>query len=113
MASQFNRQPTYQTPLIDKGNTVRDWYFFFTGLFKRIPPANVEPVTPTGSPYVYSAEIGGALIVEGGTVSDVEFSRDGTTWYSTGQTSGMFTVGAADRLRVTYSSAPNLTFVPT
>lgn len=111
---QFNTLPNYPVPLVDHGNTGRDWYRFFAGIFRGLAPGNVEPVTLTGSPYVYSATRRGSLIVEGGTVSSVEFSRDGgTTYYDVGTVAGMFTVNASDLIRITYAAAPTVTFVPT
>jgi hypothetical protein len=115
MASgQFNTLPNYPVPLIDGGNTGRDWYRYWAGLFRGLAPGNVEPVTLTGSPYVYSAVRKGALIVNGGTVSAIEFSRDGgTTYFTVGTMAGMFTVNASDLLKITYAVAPTVTFVPT
>jgi len=115
MASgQFNTLPNYPVPLIDGRVTNRDWYRFWTGLFRGLPPANVEPVTLTGSPFVYSATRRGSLIVSGGTVSAVAFSRDGgSTYYTVGTVAGMFTVSASDLLKITYTVAPTVTFVPT
>lgn len=52
------------------------------------------------------------VIVEGGGVSALEFSRDGTTWYSTGSFYGMFRLSKGDRLRATYAAAPNMTLIP-
>ncbi len=112
MANQFNLVPTYQTPILQGGNMVRDWYFFFTGLYRGLPPENVTVPTAGASPYTDSAQRKGSLIVTGGTVSAIEFSRDGTTFYDVGQTSGMFPLNAADRLRITHTGAPDLAFVP-
>lgn len=110
--SQLVTLPNYPVPLIQKGNTTKDWYFFFSGIFKGLPPAFVEPVVIGASPYSYSALRQGALIVSGGTVSLIEFSRDGITYYDTGQTSGMFPINASDVIRITYTVAPTVTFVP-
>lgn len=113
MASQFNNMPTYQIQFFNAGQMVRDWYFFFTGLFRGLPPGNVEPVTAGTSPYTYVAQRRGAMIVDGGAVTSVEFSRDGTTWYDCGTVAGMFHLSAADQLRVTHAGAPTMTFAPT
>ena len=78
-----------------------------------LSPANESPITVGVSPYTYSALVRGSVIVSGGTVSAIAFSRDGTTFYTTGQTAGMFTLNAQDRLRVTYTGLPTMTFVPT
>jgi hypothetical protein len=52
------------------------------------------------------------LIVSGGTVSAIAFSRDGVTFYGVGQTSGVFWLSPYDSLRVTYTVAPTITLVP-
>jgi hypothetical protein len=110
--SQFNLVPTYQVPLIVGGNTTRDWYFFFTGLFRGLPPENESPVTLDPSPATYSAPRKGSVIVSGGTVTLIEFTRNGTDYYDVGATSGMFAVNASDVLRITYAVVPDVTFVP-
>jgi hypothetical protein len=112
MAQQLNTIPNYPVPLQIGKNTSKDWYFFWSGLFRGLPPAAVAAVTPGVSPYIYSAPVRGSLIVSGGTVSAIAFSRDGTTFYVTGQTAGMFLLAAADQLRITYTVLPTVTFVP-
>jgi hypothetical protein len=113
MAQQFNRLPQFNQPLSQAGVTNKDWYFFFVGLFQGLAPAFESSVTLTGSPFTYSAPVKGSVIVNGGTVSQIRFSRDGSTFYNVGATNGMFPLNAADRLEVTYSVAPVVTFVPT
>jgi len=110
--SQFNLVPTYQVPLEVNGNTTRDWYFFFTGLYRGLPPENESAVMLGASPATYSAPRKGSVIVSDGTVSKIEFSRNGTDYYDVGATSGMFAVNASDVLRITYSGLPDVTFVP-
>jgi hypothetical protein len=111
--NQFNALPTYKVPLVTGGNTTKDWYFYLAGLFRGLAPGNVLPLTPDPSPYIYNAPSKGFVIISGGTVSAVAFSRDGTTYYAIGQTAGQFTLSAQDFLKVTYSVAPTMTFVPT
>jgi hypothetical protein len=113
MAQQFNSLPNFNVPLMLKGITSKDWFFYWAGLFNGLAPAAEVAITVGASPYDYSAPVKGSVIVSGGTVSAIAFSRDGTTFYTTGQTSGMFTLNAQDRLRVTYTVLPTLTFVPT
>lgn len=113
MPQQFNSLPNYPVPLITGGRTESAWYRFWAGLFNGLAPAAEVPVTLGASPYVYSAPVKGFVIVSGGTVSAVEFSRDGVTFYSYGVTAGPFPLNAADRIRITYTVAPTVTFVPT
>ena len=109
---QFNSLPNYPVPLVIGRNTGKDWYFFFSGLFKGLAPAAETPITLTGSPFTFTAPVRGFVIVQGGTVSLVEFSRDGTTFYNYGTTAGPFPLSAADRLRITYTVLPTMIFVP-
>ena len=111
-ASQLNSLPNYPVPLARGQVTESAWYRFFAGLFQGLPPENVTVPAVGASPYTYSAVRKGSLIVEGGTVSSIEFSRDGTDYYDVGTTAGMFMLNASDILRITYSGLPNVTFVP-
>jgi len=111
--NQYNKLPNFNVPLTNGRITEKNWFFFWAGLFKGLPPGNVEPITLDASPYIYSPPVKGFVLLSGGTVSAVAFSRDGVTYYATGETAGQFTLSAQDFLRVTYSVAPTLTFVPT
>ena len=110
--TQLNRMPDVRTPLVTNGATTAGWSRFWQGLWSGVPTQNVSSVTPSGSPYIYSAPAGGSLIVQGGSVSQIQFSRDGLTFFTTGQTAGMFPLSLGDVLVITYSGAPSLTFVP-
>ena len=67
-------------------------------------------VTVGASPYAYSAPERGAVLVTGGTVSAVTYSRDGATTYAM-PVSGSFPVGTGDILTVTYTVVPTMAFV--
>jgi len=112
MAQQLNSIPNYPVPLRVGDFTSKDWYFFWNGLYRGLPPAAESAVTVGASPYTYSPSVRGNVIVSGGTVSAIAFSRDGVTFYATGQTAGMFLLCATDRLRITYTVLPTVTFVP-
>ena len=114
---QLNNLPTFMTPLTSDSDgrriTGKDWYFFFAGLFNGLPPALPAPITVGASPFTYSPSVKGNVFVSGGTVSSIQFSRDGTNIYPTGATAGPFQINAADRLIVTYTVKPTMTFAPT
>ena len=112
MAQQFNQLPTYEQPIVTKGNTTRGWYSLWAGLITGQATGPAAVVSPSVSPYTYKADQGGTLIIQGGTVSMVSFSRDGVTNFNTGQTQGMFPLSQGDLLIITYSVAPNITFIP-
>lgn len=102
--------PTYEQPLQTGGNMSASWRRWFHDIEVGTPPANEVQVTVTASPFSYQAPSRGAIIINGGSVSKVAFTRAGT--YTTGQTSGMFSVSLGDILVVTYASAPSITFIP-
>lgn len=109
---QYNGLPQNPEPLLSGKLTSRVWYFFFQGLWKGAPPSAESLITPSASPFTYIAPSRGFLIVSGGTVVAVQYSRDGLSNYLTGQTSGCFPLSQGDRLIVIYSAAPTLTWVP-
>jgi hypothetical protein len=87
------------------------------------PPFAGEPpgwlILPRGvvvgaSPFTFQNTTGQPvdLIVTGGVVSAIDFSRDNITFYSVGQTAGVFWLSPYDYLRVTYTTAPTITLVP-
>lgn len=59
------------------------------------------------SPWAYQNVSGftQVFVLEGGTLTDVAYSRDGATWTSAG-TSRILTVGRNDYVQVTYAVAP-------
>jgi hypothetical protein len=80
----------------------------------RVFPLPPVGVTVGASPWIYQATQGYRehVIVSGGTVSLIEFSRDGATWLGLGETAGMFVVDPGDQLRITHTAAPTVTRVP-
>lgn len=63
------------------------------------PPASPATITNvTAAPVMW--------VVSGGTVSEIAYSRDGTTFDVTGATAGQFVVQPGDALKITYSSVP-------
>lgn len=74
----------------------------------------LSAVVPTGSPFTLQNTQAYAVdaVISGGGVSNLEFSRDGTNWYSTGSFYGAFALSSNDRLRITYSVAPTVTLIP-
>jgi len=93
----------------------KDWYTWFFNVYNAITqglPLPESDITVTASPFSYTAIARSQVIVSGGTVSAIELSRNGTDFYSTGQTAGTFQLDGGDLLRVTYSGLPTLTLFP-
>ena len=107
---------TPQSPLAEQGGlAAKGWYRWFTLVYQAVTeglPQPEEAITVTASPFVYQAVLRGQLLITGGTVSAVAFSRDGTTWYNAGITAGFVQVDARDLVRITYSVLPTVIFVP-
>ena len=110
MTRQWRTVPTYTEELIQKGNTSSAYYRFLHDINIGNPPAAEVSLVVTASPFTYTASQAGVVIVQGGTVSQIKFARVGS--YVTGQTAGVFSVGAGDQLIVTYSGKPTMTFAP-
>ena len=112
MSTAFNRFPTYQEPIETNEVTTRGWYSFWAGLFSGQPTAPVSAISVGASPFSYTATVGGSVVINAGTVSQVQVSRDGLTFFTTGMTTGMFPVSQGDILKVTWSVVPTMTLIP-
>lgn len=113
MPQQFNSLPNFPVPLTAGRVTESSWYRFWAGLFSGLAPAAEVPVTVGASAFSYSPNVKGFAILTGGTVSLVEFSRDGANFYDYGTTVGQFLLNAKDTIRITHTGAPDMLFVPT
>ena len=71
-----------------------------------------QAISPSGSPFTYTAPAAGTVYVTGGTVSAIAIVRQATS-VATGLTVGGFPVSRADAVKVTYTGAPTMTFLPT
>lgn len=111
MTTQWRAVPTYTTPLSIKETIASAWYRWFQDTETGKPPSDVTTITVTASPFTYTATRKGFVILTGGTVSLIGFTR--TTAVATGLTAGIFPLAAGDMLKVTYSGLPTMTFVPT
>lgn len=67
-------------------------------------------ITVGASPYTYTPTNSGIVVVTGGTVSQLDYGRQGA-FTSLGITAGVIPVKAGDSLRITYTVAPTATFI--
>ena len=66
------------------------------------------------SPFVYqnTSNYDVDIVIVGGTVSAVSFSRDGATYYPLGILQVPIMLSPGDRIQITYTVAPTLTLIP-
>ena len=104
------------TQLVDERGVIKpNWWRFLLNVSQTATgtnPTGPASITVTASPFVYTASVQGSVIVSGGPVSLIEYSKDGQLWFPTGQTGGVFQMVANDQLRVTYTNQPAMTFFP-
>lgn len=79
--------------------------------YHTIAPSNITVPASTVA-YRNTLAVDASVIVSGGTVTDIEFSRNNSTWYTTGTIAGMFHLSPNDYIRVTYAVAPTMTLIP-
>lgn len=77
-------------------------------------PAQPSSITVGASPFTYTNTTGydADVMISGGGISKLLFTRNGTTFYNTGSYYGMFTLSPNDSLKVYYVSAPTMTLIP-
>jgi hypothetical protein len=74
-------------------------------------PLPLVAVTPSASPFSYTAPARGTLNISGGTVSAIAHIRGGVST-ALSNSSGHYPMSKGDVLKITYSAAPTLNFVP-
>jgi hypothetical protein len=109
---QYRKVPQFNQKLITGETTHSAWYRYFTQNELGTPPTSETVLTVGASPYSFTAPMKGFIVVSGGTVSKITFSRlTGTAW-TTGQTQGCIPVAQNDAVSVTYTVKPTVVFVP-
>ena len=113
MATRFDAAPL-QTELDITEPRWRKWFQDMWGAVNAVSLPAASSVTVGASPFTYKFAGGGqsSLIVSGGTVSLIEFSRSGSIFFTIANASpGMFSLSNGDSLRITYTVAPTVTLV--
>lgn len=72
---------------------------------------DADSITVGLSPYTYLADRNGTLVVQGGTVSQIAYVRNGAST-NLGVIAGPVPVLTADAVTITYSVLPTVTFLP-
>ena len=110
--TQYRQVPVFEQKILDEEHTNAQWYRYFQSHDTGQPPGAEKTITVTASPFVYTAPRKGFVIITGGTVTSILFSRSGT-YYNTGVASGSLSVAQGDMLKVAYTVVPTMVFVPT
>lgn len=71
-------------------------------------------ITVTGSPFTYRNDDNTPqeIFISVGTVTAIDFSRDGSTWDSCGLVAGQFRLNPGDSIKVTYGISPTMIHYP-
>lgn len=101
----------------DTGQMSTSWEQFFRDVWKqinRLAPRPAVAVVVGASPFTYQAPFAGdtRIIVAGGTVSALAYSRDGVVYYPIGIVAGMVTLSQGDFIKITYTVVPTVTAIP-
>ena len=78
----------------------------------QIQGGETSNVVATGSPFVIQNNqilSNQAIVINGGTVTIIEISRNGSDYFTVGLISGQFILSPGDYLRITYAIAPTIT----
>jgi len=110
---QYRQTPTYTEQIAVGQKNNQAWYRYFTQNEVGTPPSSEIAISVQASPLSYTAPSKGFVIVSGGTVTSIMFSRTAGTFYLTGETAGVFPMAQNDILKVTFSVAPTMVFIPT
>ena len=120
-------------PVVDDNkNLTQQWRLFFQDLYVRVggsqaasnsviqasisPLAGIVPIPQslTTSPFSFTANQRGRVLISDGGITNLQTSRDGITFYKTGAFRGTFVLLSGDILKVSFltGNAPTFTFFP-
>lgn len=123
MSIQTSKPPNLPNKILPPDNALVDehgvistnWWRFLLNVSQQAFGINAtQPATVmvTASPFVFTAAVQGSLLVAGGPVTLIEYSKDGTTWFPMGIVQGPIQLVPKDQVRITYTHAPAVTFFP-
>lgn len=108
--------PAPHVPVTEEdGSASETWFDLWQRLWRRTGGSGgtlgAEDITVAASPFDYESDRRGSVVVSGGTVSDISLVR-GSDTVALGVVAGAVPVLAGDTIRVTYTGAPIMTFLP-
>jgi len=89
------------------------WLQQYLSQVGRNPTNTVAAVAVGASPFTYTnaSDFDADVLLSGGTVSALEFTRDGLTFYPV-NAGEMIRLNPGDAVRVAYTVAPTITLIP-
>ncbi len=94
---------------IGKGRLLDPWNGFFQQFVQAAPA--VANIVPTGSPFNFTANVKGTLIISGGTVSAISLIRGGIIIPLSTVRPLIVPISIGDTIRTTYTVTPTLQFL--
>lgn len=116
MSRSTSKPPLWEAVVRDTIRTVTDrwrgWIVEVDEALNGVANAVPADLTLTGSPFTFTNQTKSTvmLMINGGSVSAIQYTRDGVNFYSV--PSGALSVFPGDQVRITYSATPTVTVVP-
>lgn len=114
MSQRVTEVPPYGVPMYEDMEMITRWKGYWVALDLAVNGTQVDALAVTGtSPIVVQNTMSCDQIyfTAGGAGVIIEYSRDGSTYFPTGVTSGQVTVFPGDFIRFTYTILPTITVV--
>lgn len=103
----MKKMPHAMVEIIDKfGMVSTEWRRFFDP--EEVSSGAPTAVTLSASPFTYTAKANGVMVVSG-TVTALQYGRKGTL---SNVPVGQIKLLSGDQIKVTYATAPTMTFYP-
>lgn len=104
--------PSVNVPFVDKdGKITSTWLHYLLTLQKS--SANAAQLNPLlGSPFTFNALRTTQLFIIGGTITSVNYSRDGINFFPTGSLDGPINLNQGDQLQIVYTVEPIVVALP-
>jgi len=111
----MQKLPNLNAPLVDikSGKCVPPWNSFFQQFGS--PPAGVTSTVVGASPFSFTSNINGSVVISGGTVSLITLTRGAVTITIATSTASpvVIPISIADTISVTWTVKPTIQVVPT
>lgn len=114
MSQRITEVPPYDVPMYEDTGMITRWKGYWVALDLAINGTQVNAITVTGTSPITIQNImpcDQIYFTAGGAGVIIEYSRDGSTYFPTGVTSGQVIVFPGDFIRFAYTTLPTITVV--